>query len=82
MVLTSSKQLSIRSIGTRSDTLYLIWLIRLSIVGPFQLNLHITLLVLISKVANPDQTKLFRSISLCNVAYKLITKGMSGLIGD
>lgn len=39
---------------------------------PRQLN-H-TLIVLISKVANPMLITHYRPISLCNVAYKIITK--------
>ena len=37
-------------------------------------DLNSTLLVLIPKVENPTSLKMYRSISLCNVAYKTITK--------
>lgn len=42
--------------------------------GTFNPQLNRTLLVLIPKVTNPEYSKQFLPISLCTVAYKLITK--------
>lgn len=42
--------------------------------GTFSPELNRTLLVLIPKVQQPEYIKEFRPISLCTVAYKLITK--------
>lgn len=44
------------------------------ISGNFNAHLSPTLLVLIPKVEKPEYTKQFRPISLCTVAYKVITK--------
>lgn len=45
-------------------------------VGFLPRDLNNTLLVLIPKVASPKTIKQFRPISLCNVAYKTITKAI------
>ena len=42
--------------------------------GKFPQNVNKTLLVLIPKVDNPTNLKMFRPISLCIVAYKTVTK--------
>lgn len=36
--------------------------------------MNFTLLVLIPKIKNPTSLKMYRPISLCNMAYKTITK--------
>lgn len=45
--------------------------------GNFPPNLNSTLLVLIPKVMNLENIIQFRPISLCNVAYKILTKVLS-----
>ena len=42
--------------------------------GAFPLGLNNTLIVLIPKCENPSSMKELRSISLCNVLYKLVAK--------
>lgn len=48
--------------------------------GEMKRGLNNTLISLVPKVNNPERTSQIRSISLCNVGYKVITKTMTNRI--
>ena len=50
--------------------------------GAFPLGLNNTLIVLIPKCENPSSMKELRSISLCNVLYKLVAKVLANRMKD
>ena len=51
-------------------------------IGAFPLGLNNTLIVLIPKCENPSSMKELRSISLCNVLYKLVAKVVANRMKD
>ena len=52
------------------------------LTGAFPLGLNNTLIVLIPKCDNPSSMKELRSISLCNVLYKLVVKVLANRMKD